>query len=620
MIVPNLMRYLPRLAIGPAMHSPLSTPEDASTSSKVLQDQVRALESASFGARIATMVMGSVGFWAYRHSAQLIWLSCWLAVQLLFNLGSILEGVRLQRTALSSANVAQRLRRSTVLPAINGAIWAAGIWIMWIPGDFPMQLMLIFFILGIASGALNSLKPYLPALFLFFIPCVGSIAIAALAHPDAYSTFVATGATAYIAWSSVYAVTTHRSLIRSLYDRYRVEELAIKLQAQKEIAELATEAKSRFLAAASHDLRQPMHALNLYLGTLAQLELSASARPILDKVRECAQTMDEMFCALLNISSLDAHALKANFSTFPIAAVLDKIDLEFSQQARAKGLQLRIAPCSAVISSDADLLENILRNLVSNAVRYTRQGKILVGCRRAGNAIRCGVYDTGIGIATELQAAIFEEFFQVGNRERDRSQGLGLGLAIGLRQARLIQAPLTLRSELGRGSVFEIALPLGLLAPTAPRIKPPATLNGQDLAGKLVVVVDDETMILNASRALLEQMGCEVITAGSGAEALRMLAASPRAPDAILCDHRLRNDETGIQVIAELRNEFNADVPAILITGDTSPEQLKAISSAGLSVMHKPLQSQLLQTMLLTLIHPQSVAVGSDDPFISNLA
>lgn len=594
------------------MHISPSMPDAAGMSHKVLQDQVRALESASVGARIATIGMGFVGVWTFHKSAQLIYLLCWFGVQMLFNLYSILAGIRLRRVPLSGINVSQRLRRSIVLPAMNGLIWAAGIWIMWIPGDFPMQLVLIFFVIGLSSGALNSLKPSLAALFLFLVPCVGSVIVTTLTHLDSYSMFVVTGASGYLAWSSTYAVAAHRSLIRSLQNHYQVEELAVKLQAQKDIAEMATEAKSRFLAAASHDLRQPMHALNLYLGALANLSLPPNAQPVLDKVRECAQTMDEMFRALLNISSLDANALKANFSTFPVAVVLNKIQMEFSQQAQEKGLQLRIAPCSAVIRTDVDLFENILRNLVSNAVRYTSQGKILVGCRRTGNAVRCGVYDTGIGIAIDQQAAIFEEFFQVGNRARDRSQGLGLGLAIALRQAQLMHASLTVRSELGRGSVFEIEMPRSILPPTTAQKGPLVPLSGSDLAGKLIVVIDDETMILNASKLLLEQFGCHVITATSGAQAMQRLANSPCPPDAIICDHRLRDDENGIQVVARLRNEFNLDVPAILITGDTSPQQLKTIAATGIAVMHKPLQSQTLQTMLIALINQPSRAAEAE--------
>ncbi len=576
--------------------------EADNTADKVLMDQVKNLEDASVGSRLATVVMGALAVWMSSQHARHDWVLVWLAVQMVFNLGTIWAGHYQRQVPITIHNVQQRLRRSTILPAINGLLWASGILLMWVPGDFVMQLSIIFFIVGISSGSLHTLRPCLPALFMFFIPCVGSILVATLWFHDAHTVVVALGTSAYMIWCSGYGVTAHRALITSMYKHYEAAELAIKLQTQKEIAEAATHAKSRFLAAASHDMRQPMHALNLYLGALANYDLPAEARPVLDKVRECAQTMDDMFSALLDISRLDASVLTPNLNVFPVASMLRKVQLEFSQQARAKGLELRVAPCSALILSDPELLENILRNLVSNAVRYTINGKILIGCRRTGNGIRLGVYDTGIGIAAELQPAIYEEYFQIGNRERDRSLGLGLGLAIAQRQARLLQAPLTMRSVLGRGSVFEIALTCSALPVEVPLTMVESRHHEKGLRGALIVLVDDEAMILDAARLLLEQWGCQVITAGSGQEALQILATISRAPDAIICDHRLRNDETGVQLIAALRNEFNRDIPAVLITGDTSPDQFKAITAGGLPVLHKPLQSQVLENMLLDLL------------------
>jgi CheY-like chemotaxis protein len=312
--------------------------------------------------------------------------------------------------------------------------------------------------------------------------------------------------------------------------------------------------------------------------------------------------MDDMFSALLDISRLDASVLQARLSIFPVASVINKVQMEFSQQARFKGLELRVAPCPALILSDPELLENILRNLVSNAVRYTVAGKILIGCRRTSRGIRLGVYDTGIGIAAELQPSIFEEFFQVGNQERDRSLGLGLGLAIAQRQARLLQAPLTMRSEPGRGSVFEIDLIRSALPSEPPIALFEDRRHRKGLRGALIVLVDDEALIVDAARLLLQQWGCVVIAAASGSDALQMLATISRAPDAIICDHRLRNNENGVEVIASLRTEFNRDIPAVLITGDTSPGQFKAIKEAGLPVLHKPLQSRVLENMLLDLL------------------
>jgi signal transduction histidine kinase len=383
----------------------------------------------------------------------------------------------------------------------------------------------------------------------------------------------------------------------------RLDEQAKQLHAQKELAEDAALAKSRFLAAASHDLRQPMHALNLYLGALDHFDLPDVARPAMASARECAQTMDEMFRALLDISKLDASSMQANISTFAIGPLLEKIKNGFVQQARAKGLELRVAPCSAFVSSDPELLERMLANLVSNAVRYTEHGQVLLGCRRTALGLRVGVYDTGPGIAADQQRAVFEEFYQVGNPERDRSQGLGLGLAIVQRLGVLLNAPVALSSQIGKGSVFSIEVPRAEPHTTEP-LAAVYALRGQhaSLHGALIAVIDDEPQILDATSLVLRQWGCTVITASSGAEAVERLSLSDRAPDVIVCDHRLRGTETGVDVIAALRVEFNLEIPALLITGDTSPQRIQSMAVTGISVLNKPLQDHVLKDALLLLL------------------
>ena len=386
----------------------------------------------------------------------------------------------------------------------------------------------------------------------------------------------------------------------------RLDEQSRELGTQKESAEAAALAKSRFLAAASHDLRQPMHALNLYLGALDQFELPATARPVMASARECAKTMDEMFRALLDISKLDASTMQANIRTFAIAPLLEKIKISYVQQAQAKGLELRVAPCSAFVASDPELLERVLSNLLSNAVRYTENGKILLGCRHTTTGLRLGVYDTGPGIALDQQQAVFEEFYQVGNPERNRAHGLGLGLAIVQRLGVLLKAPLTLHSEPGRGSVFSIevqrAHPIALISavPGVERTAPQVTLSGA-----LIVVVDDEPAILDATSLVLRQWGCKVVSAASGAEAIERLSLCERVPDAIVCDHRLLGTETGVDVIEALRSEFNFDIPALLITGDTSPERMQSILTTGIPVLNKPLQDHVLINALSGLVKPR---------------
>jgi len=373
-----------------------------------------------------------------------------------------------------------------------------------------------------------------------------------------------------------------------------------QLIAQREAAEAASLAKSRFLAAASHDLRQPMHAINLYLGTLASLDLPDQARTLVAKTRQCAQTMDVMFRALLDISRLDASAVRPEICDFPIGLVLDQIRCQFEPEARAKGLELRIAPCSQWVRSDPSMVERILRNFVANAVRYTERGKILVGCRRRGALLRLAVYDTGPGIPADKQRAVFEEFYQVGNAERDNTQGLGLGLAIVERLARLLQLPITLVSPPNGGTMFAVDLPS--VRPTQADARPPARDARNDLAGVFVTVIDDEEPILDATRSLLERWGCKVVTATSGSEAIAKLTPGQRAPDALICDYRLRRNENGVHAVNALRIEFNESIPALLITGDTAPERLREIEASEFAVLHKPLEEDALQEALLALI------------------
>ena len=241
-----------------------------------------------------------------------------------------------------------------------------------------------------------------------------------------------------------------RSLTEALRLKFENIELALDLSFQKERAEAANSAKTTFLAAASHDLRQPLHAMGLFLDALQGRRLDASSRRLTAQIGESLHAMDGLFNALLDISSLDAGVTKRRDSVFRVQPLLDRIGREFTLQAQAKNLRLTVQPCSLAVRTDPVLLEEMLRNIVSNAVRHTRQGRILVGCRR-GARLAIGVWDTGPGIAAENQQKIFEEFFQLSNPERDRRNGLGLGLAITSRLAALLDCPLELRSTPGKG-------------------------------------------------------------------------------------------------------------------------------------------------------------------------
>lgn len=359
---------------------------------------------------------------------------------------------------------------------------------------------------------------------------------------------------------------------------------------------------TRFLAVASHDLRQPMHALNLYLGAMRNMEMAEGARPLLANARQCAQIMDEMFLALLDLSRLDAQVVEPQIERFRISTVLSRLAVEFTPQAHAKDVEFYIEPCDVWVETDPALVEQILRNLTANAVRYTESGWIAIACSVEGEVLRVAVQDTGIGISPRQQKTVFEEFFQLGNSSRDRTKGLGLGLAIVKRLSRLLGTPVTLLSAPDQGSTFSLDLPMSIDQTEHTKTVDVRELDVGILRGKQIVVVDDEESILDAMRVLLEQWGCEVVLATSGINAVKQLVANTAPPDALVCDYRLRLNETGADVVHELRVEFNHDIPALLITADTAPERIQETLSSGLPVLHKPVQADALRDALVLLL------------------
>ena len=495
------------------------------------------------------------------------------------------------------------LRIAVAGAAASGVLWGVGALFLIPEGEIAYQLIFLWAVSMMAVAAMFSFSAHVPTYMAYFLPSTLPALVMLVLQGTTVHTGFVVGMGVYIVIVIRFVSNYNRMFIHSQQLRFENLDLVSQLTEQAEAAKSANLAKSRFLAAASHDLRQPMHALNLYLGGLAGLELSAPAKATLANVSQCAQTMDGMFRALLDISRLDAGAVQPEPREFPVAPLLDRIRVEFEPQVRAKGLALRVVPCSAWVRTDPAFLDRVLRNLTSNAVRYTQRGTILIGCRRKAGALRIAVHDTGPGIAPEEQRLVFEEFYQIGNPERDRSKGMGLGLAIVDRLAKLMLASMELVSAPGRGSMFAIDLPLAVQARAASAAPEQRTgAPRRSFAGSLVAVIDDEEMILNATRHLLEQWECTVVTGVSGSKVMEQLSTSTRAPDAIVCDYRLRGNENGLGVIDALRSEFNEDIPALLITGDTGPERLREIEASGMSVLHKPVQEKTLRDALGQLL------------------
>jgi signal transduction histidine kinase len=367
-----------------------------------------------------------------------------------------------------------------------------------------------------------------------------------------------------------------------------------ELEKKKEEAERANAAKTRFLAAASHDLRQPMQAISLLVEILREQVSHQDVGSLVDKVQLSVQALESLFVSLLDISRLDAGAVKPKRDEFPIANLLRLIEANFLPQALAKNLRLKVIRSRAVVSSDPALLERILGNLVSNAIRYTDRGRILVGCRRRGDHLDVLVSDTGSGISSEFHEAVFEEFFQVVSPARDRSKGLGLGLSIVKRTAEILGHPLIMRSEPGRGSTFGVRLPL------VPRHETPiaheqlTTPDRTRLGGAFVLVVDDDHANCFAIEAVCAQWGCHVVSGSSLETAIESLEAHLRSPDLIITDYRLGGQRTGLEVVEAIRRKREESIPAIVMTGDVSVLESDIRQQGRLVLLYKPINADKL--------------------------
>jgi two-component system, sensor histidine kinase len=388
-------------------------------------------------------------------------------------------------------------------------------------------------------------------------------------------------------------IAQNNSLALLLAVRFHNEDLVQQLRSQIDVAARANQEKTRFVASAAHDLRQPLHALGMFCATLEQRLQNTPDRPLVRNMMNAIESLEESFGAMLDISRLDAGIVQAAPQTFPIRDVFRRLYQQFGGDAEARDLALRFRATRRIVRSDPLLLERILANLVQNALRYTRRGGVLVAARRHAEGVALEVWDTGLGIPADKLEMIFREFYQIDNPERDRSRGLGMGLAIVQRLCHLLRHPLAVRSREGRGSVFRIVVPEGDVNALAVS-KEAETLPPRKTGTITVLLIDDERAIREATRELLRPMQVNVIVAATIAEAVASAEESTEQIDMILSDWRLRGQENGLEAVRAVRVVSGEGTPAVLITGETSPELLKQAHEAGLVVLHKPLQPRQL--------------------------
>jgi signal transduction histidine kinase len=387
--------------------------------------------------------------------------------------------------------------------------------------------------------------------------------------------------------------SSDRGLLSAVAEKASGEMLRFQKEASDELAQ----ARSRLLATASHDIRQPLHALGFMLESLSGKVESDDARRLVRRIQSSTQDLSQMLTDLLDLSKLESGALRAVPRAFALAPLLQSLEEEFAPSALEAGLKLHVESLAVDVASDRLLLLRILRNLLSNAIRYTGAGGVVVGTRVEGERVWIDVSDTGPGIPEERQGEIFQEFRQLETRSRGSDAGLGLGLAIVQRLAQLLGHELEVQSAPGRGARFSVAVPRASHRAAAAAHAEELRALANPLSGCRIAVVDDDPNVLEATRELLSSWGCEVRVAADSSEAHGLLA-SGWAPDFVLSDYHLSEQTSGLEVIAGLRRAVGAAFPAALVTGDTAPDHLEEMRATGFPVLQKPLAPARLRAVL----------------------
>jgi two-component system CheB/CheR fusion protein len=398
---------------------------------------------------------------------------------------------------------------------------------------------------------------------------------------------------------------TVEGVVITFIDITERKRAAEALEAARRAADRASVAKSRFLAAASHDLRQPLQTLALVQGLLARSVEGEAAQKLVGVLGQTLGAMSGMLDTLLDINQIDSGAVKADVVSVSIETLLGRLKDEFDYHAAAKGLELKVVSCSAMVDSDPALLEQMIRNLLSNAIKYTAHGKVLVGCRRHDKHLSLEVWDTGIGISEAELSVIFEEYHQVENTARERSRGLGLGLSIVRRLGRLLDHKIGVRSQAGLGSVFTIVLPRSAVAPPEPNpelAEPASPAGPQAPLGGAILVVEDDPEVRELLRMVLEGEGHSVAVAPNAAIALDLLARGQFQTALVLADYNLPGEMTGLDLVASLRGRGRPTTPAVILTGDISTEALRDIAEQNCTPLHKPVKAKILNAAIQTLL------------------
>jgi len=598
---------------------------DATRIRMATRDMPRNAAAGLGGVVIGLIGMSHVGpGWTFRFDSYVL---LWAAITALTIIAKSSYAMWVERRAPDDESVIATVRVHAANFAVSGACWGSAAWLLLPARSVQQDAFLLAGMAMVMMGAAGAQAVCRPVVIGFTGALSVVFVTGLLRLGDLFHLGLGFGFAVYGVVVLMFARNQELAVTRAIELALENEELLAEKSAEqratqsaraaaeqaRERAEKADRTKTTFIAATSHDLRQPMHALVQYVEHLRRTCTDRLSLATIGRIEESVTAMENLLNGVLDFSKISMGAIKPDIRVFPVDRLLRGVETQIRPLAEAKGLALRIESSGGHCESDEVLLGRIVRNIAQNAVRYTAGGSIAIRAVLRGDTVRVLVADSGIGIASSEKQRVFDEYYQVDNRARDRRKGLGLGLAIVRDLARLLNLGIRLKSRPGVGSTFAVEIPRARSAEIADDALPARA--ARDLVrGAFVVLIDDDPLALDAFGTTLTDLGCRVLKAGSGVEAIHALAQAEFAPQIVVSDYRLAGDENGLaaieMVVANQRALYGEafPLPALVVSGDTSPEELERVARAGYPMLHKPVGARRLHQALDAALQPAAEA------------
>jgi len=572
----------------------ISDKDILSLSDRVLSEQLCLISQQIKSILVIVLVISSLTtftLWSIvPHKTLLTWL-------VLVNFPSVLRLILFYVQRKHDINLTLLSIINIFLAAFSGTAWGAVGFFFPMYGDATTLLFITVVLFGVTSGSVPGLSSFVPCYFAFAIPVMSGLAFRYFSVNDEMNISAGIFCIIFLFINLAFSLVIQKSLLLSIRLRFENSDLVKNLRLEKDKAIAASHAKSTFLAAASHDLRQPLHAMGFFIESLKKNQPNEKQSQLLQKIERTSDNLRGQLNALLDISKIDAGIITPFVSPLALGEIFNKLKNEFAPLAQEKNITINILPVSWIIESDPHMIDRILNNLMSNAIRYTDNGgKILLGCRKRNGALKIEIYDTGIGIPNNLMDEVFTEYYQINNPERNQNKGLGLGLSIVKGMCDLLHHKINVTSTVGKGTCFQITVPLSNRFPIlAEKQNHKFDLDSQ--TGN-IILIDDETDTLDAMSHLIGKWGHTVLPFEAEQDVLKFLNENEFMPDIIITDFRLREMRTGAQAIDAINNHYNKSIPAIIITGDTAKDRMLQARESGHILLHKPIMPASLRTII----------------------